>query len=115
MDVCSRVIGSALILNGKVPMTGKRFVMAPEKKIQALNGLRRMWHCGPLRQFSETQVSCHYIRYSGRILTGYAGSYVCDRCRRACGGVYLTYLSETRPEWLCGGCKNQMQRYGGSK
>jgi hypothetical protein len=77
--------------------------------------VRRMWDGGPLRQFSETQASGHYIRYSGRFLTGFAGAYVCDRCRRPCGGVYLTYLSETGQEWLCGGCKNQKQRCGGSE
>jgi hypothetical protein len=67
--------------------------------------VRRMWIGGPLRQFSETQVNSHYIRYSSRFLTGFAGSYVCDRCQRPCAGVYPAHPSETQREWLCGGCR----------
>lgn len=68
-------------------------------------GVRRMWEGGPLRQFSDTQVSSHYVGYSGPILKGYAGSYVCDRCQRPCAGVYPSHPSETQREWLCGGCR----------
>jgi len=69
-----------------------------------LAGLRRMWDGGPLRQFGETQASGHYVAYSSPFLTGYAGSYVCDRCLRPCAGVYLV-----KPPgiWLCGSCKAQ--------
>jgi hypothetical protein len=78
----------------------------------ALEGLVRMWDGGPLRQFSTTQVSSHYIRYCGRSLKGYAGAYVCDECKRPCKGVYLSHPSETRNLWLCGGCKHRLQGYG---
>jgi hypothetical protein len=71
------------------------------------DGVRRMWNGGPLRQFSDTQAKSHYIAYSGRFLTGYAGSYVCDRCRRPSPGVYL--FKETH-QWLCGGCKGRIPK-----
>jgi hypothetical protein len=74
---------------------------------------RRMWNGGPLRQFSNTQAGGHYIRYSNRFLTGFAGSYVCDRCQRPSAGVYLSKPSKTRNEWLCGGCKPS-KREGGA-
>jgi hypothetical protein len=63
---------------------------------------RRMWNGGPLRQFSEAQVKSHYVAYCSPILTGYAGSYICDGCQEPCAGVYLV-----RPFgiWLCGACK----------
>jgi hypothetical protein len=73
-------------------------------------GVRRMWEGGPLRQFSETQVNSHYIRYCSPFLTGFAGSYVCDRCRRPSAGVYLSHPSEMQNEWLCGGCRKQVGR-----
>ena len=66
----------------------------------------RMWNGGPLRQFSGTKLSGHYVAYSSPILTGYAGSYVCDECQRPCAGVYFV-----RPVgvWLCGTCRKERQ------
>jgi hypothetical protein len=82
-------------------------IIAPDGRNSATNGARQMWEGGPLRQFSDTQRGGHYIAYSSAILTGYAGSYVCDRCRRPSVGVYLSHPSETENEWLCGGCKKR--------
>ena len=61
-----------------------------------------MWEGGPLRQFSRTQAKSHYVAYSGPILTGYAGSYICEGCQGPCSGVYLVRLFGI---WLCGACK----------
>jgi hypothetical protein len=66
------------------------------------DGLRRMWEGGPLRQFSKTQAKGHYVAYSGHFLTGYAGSYVCDQCRKPCAGIYYAKACQS---WLCGGCR----------
>jgi hypothetical protein len=74
------------------------------------NGVCRIWKGSPLRQFSETQASSHYVAYSGPLLTGYAGSYVCEPCERPTAGVYLS--TETH-KWLCGGCKKKVRRPGG--
>ena len=68
------------------------------------SAVERMWPGGPLRQFSKRQAGSHYVAYSGPFLTGYAGSYVCDRCLRPCAGVYY---AQTRQDWLCGACRSQ--------
>lgn len=85
-------------------------LMRDDGSHQERNGVRRMWEGGPLRQFSQTQVGGHYIRISSPLLTGYAGSYVCDRCLRPSAGVLRP---PTLQEWLCGGCKAQIRRPGG--
>ena len=94
-------------------MPSKRRVTAPGEINPTPKDIRRMWDGGPLRQFSQTQVSSHYSGYYGAILRGYAGSYICDQCKRPSGGVYFCYLSESRKEWLCGRCKNQRAGCGG--
>jgi len=71
----------------------------------------RMWEGGPLRQFSETRVSS-YVSYSSPIMTGFAGSYICDACQRACKGVRRMgepnngagMASRATVGWLCGTC-----------
>lgn len=74
-----------------------------------LNGVRRMWEGGPLRQFSETQASSHYVAYSAPFLKGYAGSYVCALCQRPSAGIYLVRKAD---KWLCGACKERGNRSG---
>jgi hypothetical protein len=74
-----------------------------------LIGVIRMWDGGPLRQFSRAQASSHYVGYSGPFKTGYAGSYICDRCQGASAGVYLATEAH---KWLCGPCKDQNRRSG---
>jgi hypothetical protein len=118
--LCARVIGSGTTLSGMVPMASNRVVMLnqvhclvspmlPGQNCSELEGIRRMWERGPLRQFSETQAKSHYVAYSGPFLTGYAGSYICDQCHGPCAGVY--FVKETR-NWLCGGCKEKLRRSG---
>lgn len=68
--------------------------------------VQRMWDGGPLRQFSDRQAGGHYVAYSSPILTGYAGSYACDRCKRPCAGVYLVRPAKS---WLCGGCRRKVR------
>ena len=68
--------------------------------------LKRMWPGGPLRQFSKRQAGGNYTAYSGPIPTGYAGSYICERCQRPCAGIYFV-----RPvkNWVCGPCKRTFE------
>lgn len=82
------------------------------KEIEQRPATRRMWEGGPLRQFSETEAKSHYIAYSGPFLTGYAGSYVCDRCLRPSAGVYIV---KEQHSWLCGKCKGQLRLSGGGQ
>ena len=88
---------------------------SPGVALEPRHGVRRMWKGGPLRQFSDVPAGGHYIRYSSRFLTGFAGSYVCDRCRCPSPGVYLSKPSKTRTEWLCGPCKRVQSTSGDSK
>jgi hypothetical protein len=87
--------------------TSTLFAIAYQRFPEAQNSVCRMWDGGPLRQFSERQAGGHYVAYSSPILTGYAGSYVCDRCKRPCSGVYLAGPAKS---WLCGPCKRNVQR-----
>ena len=50
----------------------------------------RMWRGGPLRQFiaGDQHPGGSFIRYRNLILVGFAGSYLCDVCRRPAGGLY---------------------------
>jgi hypothetical protein len=75
----------------------------------SFNGIRRMWNGGPLRQFSVTQANGHYIAYCSPFLTGYAGSYVCDRCLRPSAAVYRLRTSR---QWLCATCKKERKQTG---
>jgi len=92
------------------PLTFRAVLTSPDSNDRELAGLRRMWDGGPLRQFGETQASCHYVAYSSPFLTGYAGSYVCDGCLRPSPGVCRV---RQESKWLCGACKEQMRRLGG--
>jgi hypothetical protein len=78
-----------------------------EQSPSALPGkesLIRMWEGGPLRQFGSTQAKSHYVAYSSPFLTGYTGSYVCERCEEPCAGVYHV---QPLGIWVCGGCKGR--------
>ena len=109
LALCARVIGLGTTLSGTARMASNRVVMltqmhsqvSPTLPDQELEVVRRMWESGPLRQFSDTQAKSHYVAYSGPFLTGYAGSYVCDRCGRSFAGAYR--VSSTQ-EWLCPNC-----------
>ncbi len=72
---------------------------SPSADCSEITAVARMWLGGPLRQFTPTQAKSHYIGYSGPILTGFAGSYICDGCKGPSGGVYLL---PTVKKWLCG-------------
>ena len=63
-----------------------------------------MWEGGPLREWSgaDKRPSSHFIPYNRG---GYVGSYVCERCRMTCDGVYEARNAHATTEWLCGGCK----------
>jgi hypothetical protein len=66
--------------------------------------IRRMWAGGPLRQFSTAKQRPHggFERYTGPILNGWAGAYVCNECLSTSQGVYGPTPSG---KWLCGGCR----------
>ena len=68
----------------------------------------RMWPSGPLRQFifGNRHPSGSFIRHASAILTGYAGAYVCDVCRRPASGLYCVTQLE---KWVCGGCRTAVK------
>src|SRR5215813_5591492 len=68
------------------------------------NEIVRMWPGGPLRQFivGDRHPGGSFIRYGNGILGGFAGSYVCDVCRRPAGGLYCVAQLK---KWVCGGCR----------
>jgi hypothetical protein len=86
---------------------GHRYRIPTENDHAVQKWLQHMWDGGPLRQCSNRQAGGHYVAYSSPILTGYAGSYVCDQCKRPCAGVYLVGPAKS---WLCGPCKGSVQR-----
>ena len=64
--------------------------------------VRRMWEGGPLQQFASRPLGGNWMWYSNPLLTGYVGSYVCDRCQEPTVGVYRQHNGA---EWVCGGCR----------
>lgn len=57
------------------------------------------WNNGPLRRFYTNRVATHLIPHD----TGeYAGTYVCDSCRKDVVGVYGPLHGG---RWLCSPCK----------
>ena len=68
--------------------------------------IRRMWSSGPLRLFcsGNTRPSGNFIPYASKNLGGYAGSYVCESCRKTCDGVY-----RVGNQWLGGCCRKSKE------
>jgi hypothetical protein len=66
--------------------------------------IRRMWEGGPVRQWSEKACSGANHYYESPQMKGYAGAYVCDRCKKAGLGVYYDKGSG---EWICGTCRGE--------
>lgn len=72
----------------------------------------RMWEGGPLRQMASSKVSGTFIPYDKPINgLSFAGRYVCDECKAACGGVRRQIAGKTPLEieytsqWVCDGCR----------
>jgi hypothetical protein len=58
----------------------------------------RMWPGGPLREVSSTARNS-WIAHSRY---GFAGRYVCERCREPVAGVYSSIHGG---DWQCAGCR----------
>jgi hypothetical protein len=58
----------------------------------------------PIHQRQQTRHN--FIKYESLNLSGYAGSYVCDVCRRPTGGLY--YIRSLK-KWVCGGCRRAVK------
>lgn len=63
--------------------------------------VKRMWDGGPLREWSETRPSPHWIPYGKG---GYVNSYYCEHCQRPVPGVY-----QVQSRWICGTCKAEQK------
>lgn len=67
--------------------------------------VRRMWENGPSRNFSETRVGAWTPQTGG----GYAGPYVCERCKKDVSGVYEDENGRT---WQCSDCRELTRSRG---
>lgn len=63
---------------------------------------RRMWPGGPLRLWSEAQISTHWLKHDSG---GYYGPYSCEHCRKPSDGVYAAPAkAQAARKWVCGRC-----------
>jgi hypothetical protein len=71
----------------------------------------RMWEEGPLRHFSVERFP-NSISYESPTLTGYVGTYVCERCATSAPGVYRLVHAENglnRVSWVCSSCRDLLR------
>jgi hypothetical protein len=67
--------------------------------------VRRMWENDPLRNFSEARVGAWTPQTGG----GYAGPYVCERCKKDVSGVYEDENGRT---WQFSDCRELTRSRG---
>jgi hypothetical protein len=73
-----------------------------EKKTEGIE-VRQMWEGGPMREFAEKRPHEHWgMPYESPVMKGYAGSYVCAKCKEVTVGVYRDKKSGG---WTCAGCR----------
>jgi hypothetical protein len=73
---------------------------------------RRMWNGGPLRQWSDRPMTGKSIRYEHGDTVGYAGAYVCEKCKETVAGVYRVHPTL---KWFCGPCRERLPSKGKRK
>lgn len=78
------------------PLSGS--LIAPANASPITPTIIRAWSGGPLRYFSTIAFS-NCVPYVTSKLKGYAGSYVCELCKKPVVGVY-----KGTDIWLCGSC-----------
>lgn len=91
--------------------TSQNSYRPPFEPADATITVARMWRNGPLRQFcaldsapkdSRGRVQGNFLRYTSKTHDGFAGSYICENCRKVCDGVY-----EVR-KWVGGCCRGEV-------